>query len=185
MNGEGPRIFLIGEDGLREELKILRPSYLAPSDRERSDFVVVGLDREINYQKICKASRDIMEGALFIGVNGDNLWPVEEGFMPGVGIFLSALQSATGKPPLIVGKPNTYMLEMAIKRYRCSPGEGLVVGDKLDSDVLMGKKLGAKTALVLSGVTTEEEVKESPLEMKPDFVVKDLAHLCETLFHST
>lgn len=183
-DGASPSIFLLGERGLKEELRDLKPRYLSPQDEEVAKAVVVGLDRKINYAKLCKAVRDVMEGALFIGVNGDTLWPVEEGFMPGVGVFLSAIKEATGVEPLIVGKPNTYMLELATKIYGCDPSQVLMIGDKLDSDIMMGRKVGAKTALVLSGVTSPEELKKAPADMQPHIVTKDLAHLEKVLFHS-
>ena len=183
-NGTSPSIFLLGERGLEEELRDLRPRYLSPQDEEVAQAVVVGLDRKINYEKLCKAVRDVMEGALFVGVNGDTLWPVEKGFLPGVGAFLSAIREATGVEPFIVGKPNTYMLELAIKSHGCAPSQVLMIGDKLDSDIMMGRKVGAKTALVLSGVTSPEELKRAPVDMKPHIVARNLAYLEEMLFHS-
>ncbi len=183
-DGASPTIFLLGERGLEEELEYLKPRYLSFQDDEVAQAVVVGLDRKINYRKLCKAVRDVMEGALFIGVNGDPLWPVEDGFMPGVGVFLSAIREATGVEPFIVGKPNTYMLELAIKVYGCTPSQVLMIGDKLDSDIMMGNRVGAKTALVLSGVTSPEELKEAPTDMQPYIVARDLAHLEDILFYS-
>jgi phosphoglycolate/pyridoxal phosphate phosphatase family enzyme len=183
-NGTSPSIFLLGERGLEEELEDLEPRYLSPGDREVAQAVVVGLDRGVNYEKLCKAVRDVMEGALFIGVNGDPLWPVEEGFMPGVGVFLSAIETATGVKPFIVGKPNTYMLELAMEGVGCQPSQVLMIGDKLDSDIMMGKREGAWTALVLSGVTSPRDLEEAPPEMEPHVVARDLAHLEELLFHS-
>jgi len=182
LKNKKPKIFLLGEDGLKEELGILNPVFIDPESEERSDAVVVGLDRKINYEKICKAFKDILNGSLFIGVNGDYLWPVDNGFMPGVGVFLSALEKATGRSPVIVGKPNTFMLKMAIERKRYHPQNVLMIGDKLDSDIFMGKRAGVKTALVLSGVTTEDELKKAPYEVKPDIVAKDLSHLYKLIF---
>ena len=183
-DGSSPSIFLLGERGLVEELEDLDPRYLTPQDGEVAQAVVVGLDRQVNYEKLCKAVKDVMEGALFVGVNGDPLWPVEEGFMPGVGVFLAAIEAATGVKPFIVGKPNTYMLELAIERFECQPSQVLMIGDKLDSDIMMGKRMGAWTALVLSGVTTPEELEDAPFTIKPHLVARDLAHLEEILFHS-
>ncbi len=184
LDGSHPSIFLLGERGLEEELEELEPRYLSPQDKEVAQAVVVGLDRKVNYEKLCKAVKDIMEGALFIGVNGDPLWPVEDGFMPGVGVFLSAIETATGVKPIVVGKPNTYMLELAIQERRWEPHQVLMIGDKLDSDILMGKKAGARTALVLSGVTSPRELEEASPQMKPHLVARNLAHLEEILFHS-
>ncbi len=184
LEGASPTIFMLGEQGLKEELANLKPRYLSPDDEEVAQAVVVGLDRGVNYPKLCKAVRDVMEGALFIGVNGDPIWPVENGFMPGVGVFLSAIETATGVSPFIVGKPNTYMLEMAIRECGCAPSQVLMIGDKIDSDIMMGHKVGAKTALVLSGVTSMNDLDVCPTEMHPHLVARDLAHLEAILFHS-
>lgn len=139
--------------------------------------MVVGLDRRINYQKLCKATRDLMEGAHFVGVNNDNLWPVEDGYMPGVGVFVAALKAASGRKPYIVGKPNPFMLKLAMEKADVPKEKMLMVGDKLDSDILMANRAKVKSALVLTGVTSAEEAASASGMLKPTIVVEDLPSL--------
>jgi len=171
------KVFLLGEEGLRRELSRLRCTFLSEKDPEAADYVVVGLDRSITYSKLCKATSDLLSGARFVGVNNDALWPVEDGFMPGVGMFVAALRAATGKRPYIVGKPNTFMLRLAMERADASPDEVLMVGDKLDSDILMGNRARVRTALVLTGVTSREDAASASGMLKPTLVVEDLMSL--------
>ncbi len=175
-------VFLLGENGLKKELSKLKCQFLKATSPQRSDYVIVALDRKITYAKLCKATWDIMDGADFIGVNNDALWPIENGFMPGVGVFVSALETATGKKAYIVGKPNTFMLELAIEKVKVPASRILMVGDKLDSDIVMGNKAGVHTALVLTGVTSLSELNDAKGELKPEIVVKDLIELCSVIF---
>lgn len=174
--------FLLAERGLRRELSRLNCRFLKPTSSERADYVIVALDRRITYGKLCKATWDIMDGAVFIGVNNDALWPVENGFMPGVGVFVSALETATGRKAYIVGKPNTFMLELAREKVKVPPSRILMVGDKLDSDILMGNRAGVHTALVLTGVTSLSEVEQAEGELKPEIVAEDLVELWSKVF---
>ncbi len=175
------KVFLLGEDGLRNELSLLNCFFLDEHSQEPSDYVVVGLDRAINYQKICKATKDLLNGAKFVGVNNDALWPVEDGFMPGVGAFVAALRAASGRRPYIVGKPNTFMLRLAMEKADATEKEVLMVGDKLDSDILMGNRAKVRTALVLTGVTSPEEALSASGMLKPDIVAEDLYQLWDVI----
>ena len=174
---KGRKVFLFGERGLREEFEGLGFQYLSEDQDEPSDIVVVGLDRDMTYQKLCKAASDIAAGAEFIGVNNDGVWPVEKGIRPGVGAFVAALETATNRRAFIVGKPNTKMLQIAMEKAGAQPEETLMIGDKPDSDIVMGKKLGAHTALVLTGLTKAEDVPLLPEEDRPEIVANDLGHL--------
>ncbi len=170
-------VFLLGEEGLRRELAPLNCDFLNERESRRADYVVVGLDRKISYEKLCKATRDLLDGAKFIGVNNDNLWPVEDGYMPGVGAFVAALKAASGRRPYIVGKPNPFMLRLAMEKADVERDKVLMVGDKLDSDVLMGNRAKVKTALVLTGVTSFEEAASASGLLKPNLIVEDLPTL--------
>ncbi len=173
----GKKVFLLGEDGLKEEMANLNFRYLKEGDPICSDIVIVGLDRDVTYEKLCKAASDIAAGAEFIGVNNDGVWPVERGIRPGVGSFVAALETATGRRAYIVGKPNTKMLQIAMEKFGATPGETLMIGDKPDSDITMGKSLGTCTVLVLTGLTSHSDLPDlSPQEM-PDLVVRDLNEL--------
>jgi len=173
--------FILGEEGLKQEFSILNCNFLTEEDSETSDYVVVGLDRDINYKKICKAVNDLLKGAHFIGVNNDALWPTENGLMPGVGVFVAALKAACKREPYIVGKPNIFMLKLAMQKVKVKPYEVLMVGDKLDSDILMGNKARTKTALVLTGVTSKEEALKATGLLKPAIVVENLYQLWKAI----
>ena len=177
----GKRVFIFGEIGLREEMAHLGLEYLSERDNTLSDIVVVGLDREMTYQKLCKAASDIAAGATFIGVNNDGVWPVEEGVRPGVGAFVAALETATGRKAHIVGKPNPKMLQIAMEKAKALPNETLMVGDKPDSDIIMGKRVGARTALMLTGLTSPQDLPRLSENERPDLVAKDMWELSRIL----
>jgi 4-nitrophenyl phosphatase len=133
---------------------------------------VVGED---GYQKLRQATSLIRSGLLFIGTNPDKTLPVPGGFDPGAGAILGAIEIATDIKPIIAGKPFPAMLELAMQRMETTIADTLVVGDRLDTDILGGYNAGCRTALVLSGVTTAGELdKWSP---KPDLVATDLESL--------
>jgi 4-nitrophenyl phosphatase len=178
---QGKKVFLFGERGLKEELAPLNFRYLSEDDETQSDIVIVGLDRQMTYKKLCKAASDISAGAEFIGVNSDGVWPVERGVRPGVGAFVAALETATNRRAFIVGKPNTKMLQIAMKKARALPEKTLMVGDKPDSDIVMGKRLGTHTALVLTGLTRAEDLSSLPEEESPHLVAKNLKELANKL----
>jgi len=163
---ENPRVFLIGEKGLEEELI-----------KEGVDvcwrgcnIVLVGLDREVNYRKLSRALREMNNGADFIATNIDSTLITESGLLPGAGAIVSALVTASKMEPTIVGKPSEIMGKMIKEITGFFPRDMLIIGDRIETDVKMGKMIGAKTALVLTGVTSREDVKKS--KMKPDYVLE-------------
>ena len=178
---KGKRVFVFGEAGLKEEMAHLDLRYLSEEDDEPSEIVVVGLDRQMTYRKLCKAASDIAAGAEFIGVNNDGVWPVERGIRPGVGSFVAALETATGRKAHIVGKPNTKMLHIAMEKGQAAPRETMMVGDKPDSDIIMGRMVGAHTALVLTGLTGPEDLASLSPQERPELVARDMHHLAELL----
>lgn len=172
----GAKVFLIGMDGIREAL--LAEGFLLTGDRD-ADFVVVGIDFNLSYQKLKEATLAIRAGAAFIGTNPDKTLPTEEGLCPGNGAILAALEASTGVKPIIVGKPSPLIFEMALKRLGSSPDETAVVGDRLETDVLGAKQAGLRSILVLSGVTDRDSLASS--ELKPDFVFDSVRELAEAL----
>ena len=177
----GKSVFLFGETGLKEELAHVKLHYLSEEAEDPSDIVIIGLDRAMTYRKLCKAASDIASGAEFIGVNNDGVWPIEKGVRPGVGAFVAALETATGRKALIVGKPNRKMLQIAMEKGTANPAETMMIGDKPDSDIVMGKKMGARTALVLTGLTKAKDLPSLPEDERPDMVADDLHELSSIL----
>jgi 4-nitrophenyl phosphatase len=164
----GTRVFVIGEDGLRTA--ILEAGFeLSERDVE---YVVVGLDRELTYEKLTLAVRHVLGGAAFIGSNPDTTLPMPDGVIPGAGSFHAAIRAATGVAPVVIGKPEPTLLLMGTERLGCAPAEAAILGDRLDTDIVGGSRAGLTTIMVLTGVSKPEDVERSPI--KPDYVFEDL-----------
>ncbi|MEW6619596.1 MAG: HAD-IIA family hydrolase [bacterium] len=169
--------FVIGGKGLKEELKNVCVEIIENSDcKKKVDYVIVGLDKTFNYKKLVSAQQLILSGANFIATNNDFLSPKENLFLPGAGTLVSAIQSATGCSPIILGKPEIFTLEL-ILNGRKDTGEVILVGDTLQTDILAGNRIGARTVLVLTGVTTFEEAQQANGIFKPNVILKDITKL--------
>lgn len=167
-NYRNPRVFIIGEDGLKEEL---REEGIKVCWRD-CNIVLAGLDRNFTYNKLAMALKQIQEGADFIATNYDSTLITEKGLFPGAGAMVSALVTSSRKEPVVIGKPSKIMAEAVLGKTVLRPSEMLLIGDRLETDIKMGKKVGMKTALVLTGVAKKEDVDES--EIKPDFIIDSL-----------
>ena len=167
----GTKVYVIGEEGL--ETAVREKGYIVSGDS--AEFVVVGMDRRLTYEKLKVATLLIRKGARFIGSNPDKTLPTEEGFIPGAGAMLAALEASTGVAPTIVGKPERTIFELALAKMGSSQKDTAIVGDRLDTDVLGGYNAGLTTILVLSGATTRQDVDRTPV--KPDLVFEDIDHL--------
>jgi len=169
---QGGPIYVIGEEGLIHALQ--RFGFFPAEDGEVL-AVVAGLDRKLTYEKLRKATLLIRKGIPFIGTNPDRTYPSPEGLVPGAGTVLAAIEAASDVKPIVIGKPYPTLFRVALERLEASPEETLVVGDRLDTDILGGQQVGMRTALVMSGVTSEDELKRwSP---PPDLIAPSLAHL--------
>jgi 4-nitrophenyl phosphatase len=169
------KVFIVGQEGIYAALGGI--GFEVVEDGQPADFVVVGLDRTLTYQKLQAACYQIQRGAIFIGTNGDVNLPEPEGYIPGAGSIIAALQTATGQTPLIIGKPETPMYETALSILNTLPAATLMIGDRLDTDIGGAKRTGLMSALVLSGASTEMDLRETPSEFLPDGVYQDLAEL--------
>jgi 4-nitrophenyl phosphatase len=171
----GGRLFVVGEAGLKNTL--------AEQGFEEADqnvvAVVAGMDRSLTYEKLRKATLLIRRGALFIGTNPDRTFPLPEGLVPGAGAILAALEAATDISPIIIGKPAPEMYRVALERLGASPQETLVVGDRLETDIAGAQAIGCRTALVLSGVTSEKAA--SAWKPAPDWVLANLTEVISRL----
>lgn len=167
--------WVIGEKGLLEEIEGI--GYEITEDCE---CVVVGLDRMLTYQKLETACLAIRKGAEFIGSNPDLTFPTERGITPGCGSILAFLEACTDKKPLVVGKPNKLIMDLALDRLK--DRSAYVIGDRLDTDILAGVNAGLRTILVLTGVETRESLRLSSI--KPDFVFENLRELKDFVLES-
>ena len=165
----GACVYVIGEGGLKSAIEEAGFE-LAESDVE---YVVVGLDRELDYRKLTLAVRLVKAGAAFIGPNPDTTLPMPDGVIPGAGSFQAAIRAATGVQALVIGKPEPTMFLMGAERLGLPPAEVAMLGDRLDTDIVGAKRAGLSALLVLTGVSRLEDVERSP--EKPDRVFADLA----------
>ncbi|WP_457751248.1 HAD-IIA family hydrolase [Thermococcus sp.] len=180
-NLENGPVFVIGAMGLVKEIELAGWEIISMEDMQRRwkdvMHVVVGLDPGLTYDKLKYGTLAIRNGATFIGTNPDTTYPAEEGLYPGAGSIIAALKASTDVEPLIVGKPN----KPAYRVLRDILGEEEIwmVGDRLDTDIAFAKRFGMKAVMVLTGVSTLEDVEESNL--RPDLVVPDVGALVEYL----
>jgi 4-nitrophenyl phosphatase len=140
-----------------------------------ADVVVVGYHREFDYGRLTVAMRAVRGGARLIGTNDDATYPSDEGLLPGNGSLLAAVATASGAVPVVAGKPHEAMCALVRSRLGAN---GVVVGDRADTDGAFARALGYRFALVLSGVTTEADL---PVEPAPDIVGADAAAVVAAL----
>jgi 4-nitrophenyl phosphatase len=161
-------IYLIGEEGIQTALE--EKGFQLVSDNP--DFVVVGIDRELTYEKLALACLAIRNGAVFLSTNADLALPTERGFMPGNGSITSAISLSTQTPPIYIGKPESIIMEQALKVLGTNKEETLMVGDNYDTDIMAGMNAGMDTLLVHTGVTTKELL--SDYDRKPTYSIDSL-----------
>jgi len=165
---EVERVFTIGEKGL---IKALQDNQLTQS-QEEPEIVVVGIDRDINYEKLATASLAVQKGALFLSTNPERAIPTERGLVPGNGAITMAITYASGVEPKFIGKPEPLIVEMALQKLNCCADEVLLVGDNLHTDIEAGVRARVDTLLVYTGITKREDLAES--EILPTYQVNHL-----------
>lgn len=124
------------------------------------DYVVVGEARTYNLQTLTHAVNLVRKGARLIGTNPDLTGPIEKGIMPATGALIAPISLATNVTPYFIGKPNPLMMRHALKRIGCQREETVIIGDRMDTDVLSGIEAEIDTVLVLSGVSTVETISQ-------------------------
>ena len=142
------------------------------------DYVVVGETRSYNYECIIKAVGLVNAGAKLIGTNSDLTYPTEEGIIPSCRALVAPIELATGKKAYFVGKPNPLMMRTGLKLLGCHSHEAVMVGDRMDTDIVAGIETGLDTVLVMTGVSCRETVGEFPY--RPTYIldgVKDIPSL--------
>jgi len=179
---EGRTAFVIGEAGLAAELRdsaglvpVTKPDSADPHD---IDYVVVGIDRQFSYDKLRFAHAAITRGhAQFIATNRDTTLPTEDGEVPGGGSLVAALAAAAGREPLNMGKPEPHGYEAILAAAGVTASESVMVGDRLDTDIAVGRRAGAHTLLVLTGVTSAAQAQSAPPAWRPEKIIGDLREL--------
>ncbi len=164
----GGPVYIIGEQGLLEACA----SQGFYQSETGATAVIVGLDRNLTYEKLKIATLLLRKGLPFIGTNPDLTFPTPQGLVPGTGSILAALTAASDITPLIAGKPEPTMYHIALERLNISPSQVLVVGDRPETDIVGAQKIGCHTALVLSGVTNADQA--NLWKPAPDIIASDL-----------
>ncbi|MGF2942319.1 TIGR01457 family HAD-type hydrolase [Enterococcus xiangfangensis] len=170
MNGtdKGKKVFVIGEPGLIDP--ILAAGYVW--DEKDPDYVVIGLDTNVTYEKFVSATLAIQKGAAFIGTNSDKNIPTERGLLPGAGSVIALVEAATQQKAIYIGKPEAIIMDKAVEVLGMEKSEVLMVGDNYTTDILAGINNGVDSLLVLSGYTQKADVPTLPVP--PTYLVDSL-----------
>lgn len=173
LSGQRPsgKAFVIGESGLTSAIHAI--GYVI-TDKD-PDYVVLGETQGYNFSAITKAIRLIMGGARFVATNPDPSGPSEEGIVPACGAMAALIEAASGRSPFYVGKPNPLMMRTALNFLGVHSEDTVMVGDRMDTDIIAGTNSGMATALVLTGVTRQEDIGQYPYV--PTHVIDSIADL--------
>lgn len=198
------KVYLVGSNAMKQELEAVGIQQTGvgpdPVTGKQADWanvpldpevkaVVVGFDEHFSYMKLNRAMQYLNQGCLFVGTNRDSRLPLEGGkAVPGTGCILQAVETAAQRQAQTVGKPNQFMFDCVASQYGVERGRCLMVGDRLDTDILLGTNCGLKTLLTLTGVNTVAEAQEHLKSgcpgrqgMVPDYYVESIADLLPAL----
>lgn len=174
----GRTVFVVGGPGLCEELERAGMRVRTVADPPQGDraieIVAVGLDKAFRYETLLRAQQALLRGAEFLATNRDSQYPVEGGVIPGGGSIVAAIAAAAEREPLTIGKPERHSLEGILKETGVPASEAVLVGDRLDTDILCGNRVGVGTTLVLTGVNTREQALAAPPDQRPDRILETL-----------
>jgi 4-nitrophenyl phosphatase len=170
------RAYVIGEEGL---VIPLRAAGFTLTDQD-PDYVIVGFDREFSYDKLKTACHWIGRGARFIATNPDRALRMEDRLYPGTGALVAAVEAGTNIRPLVIGKPERPIMDMALRRLGLPAGEVLAVGDNLATDIPSAAAAGISSVLMLTGVSRADDVASSPVA--PTWVCATFAELETVVF---
>jgi HAD superfamily hydrolase (TIGR01457 family) len=174
---QGTKALVIGEDGLRVPLEQEGFEIVSLESAPEAQVVVMGMDRGVSFEKLSEATLLIRKGARFYATNMDKTFPTPRGQIPGAGAWASVIITATNVEPIVAGKPFPFLMELSLEKLRSTKAETLVVGDRLETDIAAGQRVGCRTALVLSGVSTK--VQAENWNPKIDIIASDLATLID------
>ena len=190
------RVLVIGASGLERELRdvgldVVTAAHAATRMAQEGidgvaaagapDAVVSGLDPNLTYLRLAAAADCIRAGARFIATNRDPVYPTERGLRPGAGTVAAALEATTGIVPLSIGKPEPHLLELAAEAVGRDPHEAVMIGDGIGTDLAAAQAVGARCILMLTGVTTREQLDALSPEGRPTAVAADADELAAAL----
>src|SRR5258706_1851100 len=167
----GGRAYVIGESGLTTALHDI--GYVL-TDQE-PEFVVLGEPTAYSFDRITRAIRFVSAGARFIATNPDVMGPGEGGIVPATGAVAALISAATGVKPYYIGKPNPLMMRTALRTLNAHSEDSVMIGDRMDTDIVAGLKIALRTILLLTGVTTREQVER--LVYRPTWIKESVAEI--------
>jgi len=185
------KAFVIGEEGLKQPL--LEQGFLLTDLYQvnqidkgitdvGADIVVSGLDRQLTWDKLATATLNINAGAAFYATNSDTTLPTELGEVMGNGGTIAALTAATGVRPISIGKPEPILYQQALEKLATQPENTIAIGDRLNTDILGAVNAGLRSILVLTGISSEEDIKR--VDYNPTWVMADITELGQALQQS-
>ena len=154
----GARVYTVGAFGLDEALTNVG----CVLTDENPDYVVLGETADYTHEKITKGIRAVLAGAKLIGTNPDISGPAEGGVVPACKALIAPIELASGKQAYFIGKPNPLIMRAALKKVGCHREDSVIIGDRMDTDIIAGIESEIQTVLVLSGITSREEVEKFP-----------------------
>ena len=185
--GEGAPIHVVGMPALVETMQMagFTVYYGETPPSEPVKAVVSGMDRAITHEKIKVAMRLILGGAEFIATNTDSSFPTPEGINPGTGMVIGALIGTTNVQPTVIGKPASEIYLTAMEQIGAVPESTVMIGDRLNTDILGANNAGIQSIVVFSGVTSPESYAQSDIKANASFSsIAELAQAIEETFHA-
>ncbi len=194
VDGQPParRVLVVGAGGLERELRdvgldVVTAAHAATRMAQEGidgvaaaghpNAVVVGLDPQVTYLRIAAAADAIRAGGRFVATNLDPVFPTERGLRPGAGSIVAAVTAASGATPVAIGKPAPLLLEIAARTAGLDPADAVVIGDSLVTDMPAARAVGARSVLMLTGVTRREQAEALSAEERPTALATDAAEL--------
>lgn len=175
----GAKVFLLGTPLLEEEFEKAGFQMVNQTD-DRPDFVVLGFDTTLTYDKLWKACDWIRNDIPYVATHPDYNCPLEEGrFMPDAGAMIDLITASTGKRPHVVGKPNQDIIDAICRKYGFQKQKTAMIGDRLYTDIMTGVNAGITSILVLSGETTMEDYNSS--NVTADYIYASIKEICDDL----
>lgn len=173
-NYKNKKIYVLGTKSFKKEL-INDGVWVTEQCEDDIHCLVVGFDTELTYAKLVDACKLLKREISFVATNPDLICPTSFGFIPDCGSICNMLKTSTGREPIYIGKPNSTMVDLAIKNSEFSKEETIVIGDRLYTDIACGINAGVTTALVLTGETKKEHLTNT--QYRPDYVFDHIKHI--------
>lgn len=168
------RVYVVGDDQVKIELH--RQSIVTTDDPAKATHVLVGHDRAFSYDRIQHAMNAIYQGAKLIVINPDPVCPVPDGYIPDTMAFAKAIEVASGRAiDQIIGKPTNYYADKLLDISETDSNRILIIGDRLETDIMLGQAHGFATCLVLTGIANKQDIHKSII--KPDYMIENLSEL--------